>query len=43
MEKDPEIKQRVFDRLWTFGDVKFYRYLDMNNPVIQYVKKGLEE
>lgn len=43
LEKDPETKQRVFNRLRKFGGVKFYRYLDMNNPVIQYVKKGLEE
>lgn len=39
----PETKQRVFDRLRKFGGVKFYRYLDMSNSVIQYVKKGLEE
>ena len=43
LEKDPETKQRVFNRLRKFGGVKFYRYLDMKNPVIQYVKKGLEE
>lgn len=43
LEKDRETKQRVFDRLRKCGGVKFYRYLDMNNPVIQYVKKGLEE
>lgn len=39
----PETKQRVFDRIRKCGGVKFYRYLDMNNPVIQYVKKELEE
>lgn len=43
LEKAPETKQRVFNRLRKFGGVKFYRYLDMSNPVIQYVKKGLEE
>ena len=43
LEKDRETKQRVFDRLRKCGGVKFYRYLDMSNPVIQYVKKGLEE
>lgn len=43
LEKDQETKQRVFDRLRKCGGVKFYRYLDMSNPVIQYVKKGLEE
>lgn len=39
----PETKQQVFNRLRKFGGVKFYRYLDMSNPVIQYVKKGLKE
>lgn len=43
LEKDTETKQRVFNRLRKFGGVKFYRYLDMSNPVIEYVKKGLEE
>lgn len=43
LEKDPETKQRVFNRLRKCGGVKFYRYLDMKNPVIQYVKKGFEE
>ena len=43
LEKDPETKQRVFNRLRKCGGVKFYRYLDMSNPVIQYVKKGLGE
>lgn len=42
LEKDPETKQRVFNRLRKCGGVKFYRYLDMSNPVIQYAKKGLE-
>lgn len=41
LEKDPKTKQRVFDRLRKFGGVKFYRYLDMSNPVIQYVKENL--
>lgn len=43
LEKDQETKQRIFNRLRKCGGVKFYRYLDMSNPVIQYVKKGLEE
>ena len=43
LEKNPKAKQRVFDRLRKFGGVKFYRYLDMSNPVIRYVKEGLEE
>ena len=41
LEKAPETKQRVFNRLRKCGGVKFYRYLDMNNPVIQYVKENL--
>ena len=43
LEKNPEAKQCVFDRLRRCGGVKFYRYLDMSNPVVQYVKKGLED
>ena len=39
----PETKQLVFNRLRKCGGVKFYRYLDMSNPVVQYVKKGLED
>lgn len=41
LEKAPETKQRVFNRLRKCGGVKFYRYLDVNNPVIQYVKENL--
>ena len=41
LEKNPKVKQRVFERLRIFGGVKFYRYLDMNNPVIRYVKENL--
>jgi len=41
LEKDPETKQKIFNRLRKCGGVKFYRYLDMNNPVIQYVKENL--
>lgn len=43
LEKNPETKQHIFDRLRKCGGVKFYRYLYMSNPVIQYVKKGLGE
>ena len=39
----PETKQRVFDRLRKCGGVKFYRYLDMENPIIRYVKNSLSE
>lgn len=43
LEKDQETKHLVFNRMKKCGGVHFYRYLDMSNPVIQYVKKGLEE
>ena len=43
LEKNPETKRRIFNRLRKRGGVKFYRYLDMSNPVVQYVKKGLED
>lgn len=38
----PLVKQRVFERLKKCGDVKWYRYLDMSNPVIQWVNENLE-
>lgn len=41
LEKNPETKWRIFNRLRKCGGVKFYRYLDMSNPVIQYVKENL--
>lgn len=41
LEKDPGTKRRIFNRLRKRGGVKFYRYLDVNNPVIQYVKENL--
>ena len=43
LEEMPETKKRVFDRMRKFGGVKFYRYLDMENEVIKYVKANLEE
>lgn len=43
LEKNPETKRRIFNRLRECGGVKFYRYLDMSNPVVQYVKKELED
>ena len=43
LEKNPETKRRIFNRLRKCGGVKFYRYLDMSNPVVQYVKKELED
>lgn len=39
----PETKQQVFNRLRKCGGVKFYRYLDMDNPIIRYVKNSLSE
>lgn len=39
----PETKQQVFNRLLKCGGVKFYRYLDMDNPIIRYVKNSLSE
>ena len=43
LEEINDAKELIFNRLQKFGGVKFYRYLDMSNPVIQYIKKGLEE
>ena len=43
LSNKPLVKERVFERLKKFGGVKWYRYLDMNNPVIQWVNKNLEE
>lgn len=42
LEGNPEAKERVFKRLCHFGGVKFYRYLNMDTEVIQYVRKELE-
>lgn len=36
------VKERVFGRLRKLGGVKWYRYLDMSNPVIQWVNENLE-
>lgn len=38
----PTAKKLVFNRLKKFGSVKWYRYLDMSNPVIQLVNDNLE-
>lgn len=40
LEEYPETKRLVFERLNRYG-VKFYRYLDMNCDVIQYIKSEL--
>ena len=42
LSNKPLVKERVFERLKKFGGVKWYRYLDMNNPVIQWVNENLE-
>ena len=43
LESMPETKKRVFDRIRKFGGVKFYKYLNMENEVIKYVKSNLAE
>lgn len=37
----PEAKILVINRLRKFGGVKWYRYLDMSNPIIQWVNENL--
>lgn len=43
VEGKPKLKKEVMNRLKLFGGVEWYRYLDMNNPVIQWVNENLEE
>lgn len=43
LNENKGIKQRVFERLRLFGGIKWYRYLDMSNPVIQWVNENLED
>lgn len=43
LNENPETKERVFKRIARCGGVEFYRYLDMSNPVIRYVKDNLSE
>ena len=43
LESMPETKKRVFDRIRKFGGVKFYKYLNMENEVVKYVKSNLAE
>ena len=38
----PEAKTLVINRLQRFGGVKWYRYLDMSNPIIQWVNENLK-
>lgn len=42
LNENLKTKERVFFRLKKFGGVKWYRYLDMSNPVIQWVNENLE-
>ena len=39
----PGLKESVMQRLKYLGGVEWYRYLDMNNPVVQWVNDGLDE
>ena len=41
-EQIPGLKEKVMNRLKLFGGVKWYRYLDMSNPVIRWVSENLE-
>lgn len=43
LEEYPGTKRLIFERLNRVGGVKFYRYLDMNCDVIQYVKSELHK
>lgn len=42
LSNKPLAKEMVFGRLRKLGGVKWYRYLDMSNPVIQWVNENLE-
>lgn len=41
LEEHPETKRLIFERINRCGGVKFYRYLDMNCDVIQYIKSEI--
>lgn len=41
LEEYPETKRKIFERFNCFGGVKFYRYLDMNCDIIQYIQSEL--
>lgn len=38
----PEAETLIINRLKKLGGVKWHRYLDMSNPVIQWVNENLE-
>lgn len=42
LNNKPLVKEKIFNRIKKFGGVKWYRYLDMSNPVIQWVNENLE-
>lgn len=42
LSNKPLVKERVFNRLKKLGGVKWYRFLDMSNLVIQWVNENLE-
>ena len=41
-ERVPGLKEKVMKRIKLLGGVKWYRYLDMSNPVILWVNENLE-
>lgn len=41
LDECPTARKLVFNRLRKLGGVKWYRYLDMDNPVIQWVNKNM--
>lgn len=43
LSSKPLVKERVLKRLRKLDGVKWYRYLDLSNPVIQWVNENLEE
>lgn len=43
LENNPETKERIFQRIRKCGGVKFYRYLDMDTRIIQYIRKETED
>ena len=43
LDECPTARELVFNRLRKSGGVKWCQYLDMSNPVIQWVNENLEE
>lgn len=42
LEENLDTKERVLNRIKHCGGVKWYRYLDMSNTVIQWVNENLK-